>query len=119
MTAKNKRKKNKKRMAKVRAKGKHINQHHIRCSSKGGSNAPENIAYVDMFTHQKYHELFGNRNPDEIITYLLDDFWNEQTEWVEKALERYKPKSERKDDNHFDDNYNFFEDEEEDWYQGA
>ena len=90
MNAKEKKKlkKNKRRIEKKRLNGKNINRHHIICSSKGGENTAKNICYVDMFKHRDYHKLFSNKNPDEIINYLIDYFWNGQTEHVYNALSK-------------------------------
>jgi len=35
-----------------------------------------------------YHHLFENLTPDEIIVNLVRDYWNNQSDWVEKALLR-------------------------------
>ncbi len=49
----------------------------------------DNIAYVDEENHRRYHALFKERMPDEIITYLVRRFWNNQWEWVERALNKH------------------------------
>ncbi len=88
MTSKEKRKlkKKKKKIEKTRLLGKNINRHHIVCKSRKGKDTVENIAYVDMFKHRKYHDLFSNKTPDEIINYLIDYFWNGQDKWVFEAI---------------------------------
>ena len=48
-----------------------------------------NIAIVMKTTHDRYHTLFGNRLPDEIIKYLVENFWNGQWHWVNKAMAKY------------------------------
>ena len=37
-----------------------------------------NIAIVELELHQKYHSLFENMTPDEILVYLNKTFWNGQ-----------------------------------------
>lgn len=62
-------------------------RHHIIPSSREGTDSPENIAIVPNKKHEDYHILFSNRTPEEIIAYLVEDYWNGQWEWVELALE--------------------------------
>ena len=73
------------------AKRKHQNKltrHHIVPTSRGGRTI-DNICKVPSRPHNVYHTLFGNRKPDEIIDYLVNDFWNGQNEWVNKYQEKY------------------------------
>ena len=63
-----------------------LTKHHIICRSKGGTDDAENIALVKRKYHEKYHSLFENRNPDEILDFLVNYFWNGQNEHVEKYL---------------------------------
>jgi len=63
-----------------------FNRHHIIPKSKGGSHESTNIAYVDVFKHQKYHELFGNKTPPEVIEYLVKVFFNNNWGYVFKAI---------------------------------
>ena len=62
------------------------NRHHIVPSSRGGLTTNENIAIVNKIKHSKYHELFGNKTPQEIIEYLVEDFWNGRWEFVENTF---------------------------------
>jgi len=41
---------------------------------------------VDREHHEKYHSLFSNRTPEEIIEYLVQRFWNSQWCYVSTAL---------------------------------
>lgn len=61
-------------------------KHHIIPSSRKGSNKRYNITIVNAKLHSFYHRLFGNRTPDEIISFLVDIFWKGDWEWVEKSL---------------------------------
>ena len=65
-------------------------KHHIIPTSRGGKNLESNISYVPNQQHEAYHHLFINRNPDEIIDYLVNDFWKGETKWVDRYIERYK-----------------------------
>lgn len=77
----------KKRIAEKLNKEAEISSHHILCKSRlNGKNPKDNIAFVRADFHNKYHDLFGNMNPDEIITFLTEFFWNGQWEWTIKAF---------------------------------
>jgi hypothetical protein len=56
--------------------------HHILPSSRGGSDDDENKAMIIEYHHQKFHELFGNMTPYEIIAWLEIYFFNSQEHWV-------------------------------------
>ena len=71
---------------KARSDGK--NKHHIFCRSRGGTDSDKNIVHIDVEKHRRYHMLFENRNPDEIIHYLVDYFWNGQEEWLLTAIKQ-------------------------------
>ena len=71
------------------------NKHHIICRSKGGKDDEENIAIVDVFKHEKYHNLFNNRNPEEIIDYLVNYFWKGNWGFVFEAIAKYSNKKEK------------------------
>ena len=57
--------------------------HHIIPQSRGGKDSKENKSIVMIYFHKKYHELFRNMTPVEIIAYLETYFWNNQTKWVD------------------------------------
>ena len=44
-----------------------------------------NIAIVPYANHMRYHELFSNMTPDEIIVHLVDKYWAGQEGWVKIA----------------------------------
>ena len=69
-------------------------KHHIRPTSRGGTDDDENIAIVPNKKHELYHVLFSNRTPEEIIAHLVAEYWNDQWEWVELALENRNVKGE-------------------------
>ena len=52
-----------------------IDKHHILPKSRGGSDDEENIVRIDYKLHQKYHGLFGNLTPGEILAWLKSYFW--------------------------------------------
>lgn len=64
-----------------------LTRHHIRPRSRGGSDLTDNIAFIGEETHRRYHALFQEKTPDEIIRYLVQHCWNNQWDWVEDALE--------------------------------
>lgn len=61
------------------------NKHHIIPLSRFRKG---NIVIIPEADHNKYHALFGNLKPDEIIEYLVLKFWNEKWEYVEQALQK-------------------------------
>ena len=66
----------------------HVSRHHIIPSSRGGDSSLENIAKTTRKPHQYYHALFSNKRPEEIVEYLVNDFWNGQWKYVERAYRR-------------------------------
>ena len=88
-----KEKKKIKKMARKRhkeeLKAMHKNRHHVIPSSRLGSDAEENIAYVDVLAHEKYHHLFSNKIPDEIIKYLVNYFWRGNWGFVFEAIAKH------------------------------
>jgi hypothetical protein len=63
-------------------------KHHIRPKSVGGSNAKDNIAFVTSKSHEKYHSLFDNRTPVEILDFLVSYFWKGNKQHIYEYLER-------------------------------
>ena len=57
-------------------------KHHITPKSRGGKNTLENICRVQGKEHEKYHYLFDNRTPEEILDYLTNTFWNGDKSYV-------------------------------------
>ena len=49
---------------------------------------PYNIAKVRDREHQLYHHLFENKDPIEIIDYLVETFWNKDNYYVNHVYER-------------------------------
>jgi len=64
----------KKGKKKKQSKGKKTN-HHIIPSSRGGSDLPDNIARIDRYRHDLYHQLFVNKTPREILRFLYKKHW--------------------------------------------
>jgi len=73
---------------KKKIKRRHVSKHHIIPRSRGGDSNLENIAKTTKKPHQYYHALFSNRRPEEIVEYLVNDFWNGNWGYVEKAYRR-------------------------------
>jgi len=67
-----------------------ITKHHIVPTSRKGKNLESNLCNVPGRQHEIYHNLFTNRTPDEIIDYLVQDFWNGQRKWVDIYQEKYR-----------------------------
>lgn len=53
-----------------------LTKHHVIPRSRSGSDLEDNLCWIDGDEHQKYHALFENRTPEEIMKYLINDFWN-------------------------------------------
>ena len=69
-------------MSKENKKEKKFTNHHILPSSRGGNDSEQNIQILKKEKHRKYHDLFINMTPDEIIRELVDNYWNGQSQWV-------------------------------------
>ena len=67
-----------------------ITKHHIVPTSRKGKNLESNLCNVPGRQHEMYHNLFTNRTPDEIIDYLVQDFWAGQKKWVDRYQEKYR-----------------------------
>lgn len=67
-----------------------MTRHHVIPISRRGTSNNYNIALVPEKDHMKYHALFANRTPQEIIAYLVDDFWNGQWHHVEQAMKNHR-----------------------------
>lgn len=65
-------------------------RHHIFCSSRGGTNTPDNIIRINAKKHNDFHKLFSNLTPSEIIIYLVEYFWKGNIGYVLEALEHYE-----------------------------
>lgn len=62
------------------------NKHHIIPTSRGGKDNENNFTYIDRDKHSKYHHLFENKTPDEIINYLVDYFWKGNLGFIFEAI---------------------------------
>ncbi|MBC8490352.1 MAG: HNH endonuclease [Bacteroidetes bacterium] len=67
-------------------------RHHIIPRSRGGKSDKTNLALLKKKDHELYHELFGNKTPDEILFYLVNYFWNGQIGWLIQTLLKAKTK---------------------------
>lgn len=70
-----------------RMKDNTLTRHHIIPRSRGGYSEKENFATVTHGEHDKYHQLFQNKTPVEILHYLVTYFWNGQTEHLSTYLD--------------------------------
>ena len=62
-------------------------KHHIIPKSRQFRHDNQNIAVVNKEKHHDlYHRLFENMTPDEIIIYLIKNWWNNQIFWLYDAL---------------------------------
>ena len=73
-------------MKKKRGKNR-LTKHHVIPSSREGDNSLKNIARIKDKKHKAYHIMFSNMTPDEIIIELVENYWNNQWEWVAKAID--------------------------------
>ncbi len=69
-----------------------ITSHHIipRSRIKKGQKIPNNIVKVSHLEHDRYHQLFGNKTPEEILLYLVQTFWGNNTGHIHKFLWEYE-----------------------------
>ncbi|MEI7451716.1 MAG: hypothetical protein WCK37_00770 [Candidatus Falkowbacteria bacterium] len=63
-----------------------MTDHHIEPTSRGGNNSKENKCNVIKRLHRKYHHLFGNKLPSEILYFLENTFWDGQRFWIDGYL---------------------------------
>ena len=68
-----------------------VTDHHIIPLSRNGLDIKKNKASVIIFFHKRYHELFGNMIPGEILAFLETYFWKNQKRWInEYSFYRHK-----------------------------
>lgn len=63
-----------------------ITRHHIIPRSRGGATETKNIVLVTHIEHDRYHQLFANKTPEEILHYLVNVFWGSNTEYLKNYL---------------------------------
>jgi hypothetical protein len=68
--------------------GRTRNIHHIIPSSREPllRNDPDNVVLIDEKLHTKYHALFENMTPPEIIDFLVKYFWNGKTIYINQYM---------------------------------
>jgi hypothetical protein len=66
----------------VRKGDQKITKHHIIPTSKDGPNDKTNIAFIKQGLHRKYHDLFSNKTPDEILSFLENYFWKGKKNFI-------------------------------------
>jgi len=67
-----------------------ITRHHKIPRSRGGKSEKGNIVLVTHIEHDKYHQLFVNLTPVEILHYLVTVFWGGDTTPLMTYLEDIK-----------------------------
>ena len=65
-----------------RRKNQALTTHHIIPQSRGGSDEKENLTKIMESYHDKYHDLFQNMTPIEILIFLETYFWGNKTEFI-------------------------------------
>lgn len=50
-------------------------KHHILPSSRGGNGSKENISVINEDLHRRFHDLFSNRTPHEVVEFLVEYFF--------------------------------------------
>jgi len=65
---------------------KKLTKHHIIPKSRGGSGLEYNLSFIPDRIHKKYHSLFENKTPPEIVEYLVDTFWRGNDDGIIKYL---------------------------------
>ena len=65
-----------------------MSKHHIIPSSrlKKGQKIPNNTVKVSHLEHDRYHQLFSNKTPEEILLYLVNTFWGGNTQIIKDFL---------------------------------
>ena len=64
--------------------------HHIVPTSRLGVDRDDNVVLVDQKLHRDYHRLFENKTPEEIITFLVEVFWQDDWKYVRRALNEHE-----------------------------
>jgi hypothetical protein len=67
-------------MAKRKRSNQKKTKHHIIPSSRLNGKPILNVCKVEKDIHQRYHGLFGNMTPFEIVKWLNDVCWSNQFE---------------------------------------
>lgn len=65
-----------------------LEKHHVIPRSRGGRDE-DGVCYVDHTSHVRYHQLFNNMTPPEIMDYLIRVFWDHRTDLVMEYLDGY------------------------------
>lgn len=70
-------------------KNNRMQEHHIIPKSRGGSDTLENIVFVSRKEHEKFHSLYSNKTPIEVIEHTVKVYFNDNWEYVKEAYHRY------------------------------
>jgi hypothetical protein len=63
-------------------------EHHIRPWSRSSDDRQENKVKVNEKLHEKFHSLFINRTPEEVIEFLLDYFFGGRVQILINVLKK-------------------------------
>ena len=68
-----------------------ITIHHIipRSRLQGKKHLDNNIVKVSHIEHDRYHQLFENKTPEEILLYLVTTFWGGNLDYIYDFLRKY------------------------------
>lgn len=75
----------------VEMKDNQITIHHIipRSRLQGKKHLDNNIVKVSHIEHDRYHQLFENKTPEEILLYLVTTFWGGNLDYIYDFLRKY------------------------------
>ena len=78
-------------MSRTRGSNKKTRHHQLIIPrSRGGRDSKDNIAMVTNNLHQKYHFIFDNKLPTEILDFLVEYFWKGDIGYIYQYLDRRK-----------------------------
>lgn len=67
-----------------------MTKHHRKCRSNGGTDSPKNISIVSEKSHQAWHTIFQDMNPEEIAQ-VINSVWLDPAYYFE-CRKRKSPK---------------------------
>jgi 5-methylcytosine-specific restriction endonuclease McrA len=55
-----------------------VSIHHVIPRSQEGKTTKSNLAKITKDEHEKYHSLFENKRPEEIMSLLVNYYWKSE-----------------------------------------